>query len=112
MLNVTFRRDSRQRLSSVFAEGHIELPETSSDEFSLVCAAVSGILQAARLGLEAHVKIPLDATQSPGTLSLRWAAGCRDDERVSAIVDTARLAIEQIASQYPQAVRCAEETEP
>jgi uncharacterized protein YsxB (DUF464 family) len=110
-MHVTFRKDSRQRLSSVFAEGHVELPETSSDEFSLVCAAVSGILQAARLGLEAHVKVPLDAMQSSGRLSLRWAASCRDDERVQAIVDTARLAVEQIASQYPQAVRCIEETE-
>jgi uncharacterized protein YsxB (DUF464 family) len=110
-MNVVFRRDSRQRLSSVFAEGHVELPQTSSDEFSLVCAAVSGILQAARLGLEAHVKVPLDATQSSGTLSLRWPSRSRDDERVQAIVDTARLAVEQIASQYPQHVHCVEETE-
>ncbi|HET9392097.1 MAG TPA: ribosomal-processing cysteine protease Prp [Candidatus Rubrimentiphilum sp.] len=112
MMEVIFRRDSRQRLSSVFAEGHVELPQTSSDEFSLVCAAVSGILQAARLGLEAHVKVPLDATQSSGRLSLRWPNRLRDDDRVQAIVDTARLAVEQIASQYPQHVRCIEETEP
>jgi len=111
MMQVVFRRDSRQRLSSVFAQGHVELPQTSSDEFSLVCAAVSGILQAARLGLEAHVKVPLDAAQSSGSLSLRWPGRSRDDERVQAIVDTARLAVEQIASQYPQHVRCVEETE-
>lgn len=110
-MNVTFRKDSRHRLSSVFAEGHVELPETSSDEFSLVCAAVSGILQAARLGLEAHVKVPLDAAQSSGTLSMRWPSSCREDERVQAIVDTARLAIAQIASQYPRHVICHEETE-
>jgi prepilin-type processing-associated H-X9-DG protein len=110
-MNVTFRKDSRQRLSSLFADGHVELPETSSDEFSLVCAAVSGILQAARLGLEAHVKVPLDATQSSGSLSLRWPSSCREDERVQAIVDTARLAIAQIASQYPKHVTFIEETE-
>ncbi len=110
-MNVTFRKDSRHRLSSVFAEGHVELPETSSDEFSLVCAAVSGILQAARLGLEQHVKVPLDATQSSGTLSLRWPSSCREDERVQAIVETARLAIVQIAAQYPRHVTCHEETE-
>jgi len=112
VIQIVFRRDSRQRLSSVFAEGHVDLPETSSDEFSLVCAAVSGILQAARLGLEAHVKVPLDAGQSSGNLSLRWPSRFRDDERVQAIVDTARLAVEQIASQYPEHVRCVEETEP
>ena len=110
-MNVTCREDSRHRLSSVFAEGHVELPETSSDEFSLVCAAVSGILQAARLGLEAHVKVPLDATQSSGTLSLRWPSSCREDERVQAIVDTARLANVQIALQYPSHVTCHEEKE-
>jgi uncharacterized protein YsxB (DUF464 family) len=110
-MNVTFREDSRHRLSSVFAEGHVELPETSSDEFSLVCAAVSGILQAARLGLEAHVKVPLDATQNSGTLSLRWPSSCSEDERDQAIVDTARLAVAQIASQYPRHVTCLLETE-
>ncbi len=110
-MQVIFRTDSRQRLSSVVADGHVELPETTSDEFSLVCAAVSGILQAARLGLEAHVKVPLDATQSAGSLSLRWPSSCRGDEHVQAIVGTARLAIGQIASQYPQHVRCVEETE-
>ena len=110
-MDVTFRRDSRHRLSSVFAEGHVELPETSSDEFSLVCAAVSGILQAARLGLEVHVKVPLDATQRSGSLSLRWPSSSRADERVQTVAETARLAIAQIAAQYPQHIRYLEETE-
>jgi uncharacterized protein YsxB (DUF464 family) len=112
VLNVIFRRDSRDRLSSVFASGHVEIPETSSDEFSLVCAAVSGILQAARLGLEAHVKVPLDVSQQSGDLAMRWPQRAREDERVAAIVETARLAVEQIASQYPQHVRVTEEIEP
>ncbi|MFN2448424.1 MAG: ribosomal-processing cysteine protease Prp [Candidatus Baltobacteraceae bacterium] len=101
MLEVVFRRDSHNRLSSIFAGGHVELPQTSSDEYSLVCAAVSGILQAARLGLEAHAKLPLDVRQEPGELSMRWPPSARGDERVIAIVETARLAVEQIASQYP-----------
>jgi uncharacterized protein YsxB (DUF464 family) len=112
MLNVTFRRDSRNRLSSVFASGHVEIDESSSDEYSLVCAAVSAILQAARLGLEAHVKLPLDVTQRSGDLSMRWPHSSRDDERVAAIMETARLATEQIARQYPQHVRVEEEPEP
>ena len=112
MLEVVFRRDSRDRLSSVFASGHVEIEETSSDEYSLVCAAVSAILQAARLGLEAHVKVPLDVSQQSGELSMRWANRARDDERVVAILETARLAVEQIASQYPQHVRVSAEAEP
>jgi uncharacterized protein YsxB (DUF464 family) len=112
MLEVVFRRDSRDRLSSVFASGHVEIPETSSDEYSLVCAAVSGILQAARLGLEAHVKLPLDVTQQSGNLSMRWPPRAREDERVAAIVETARLAVGQIAAQYPAHVRVTDEREP
>jgi uncharacterized protein YsxB (DUF464 family) len=112
VLNVVFRRDSRDRLSSVFATGHVEIPQTSSDEYSLVCAAVSGILQAARLGLEAHVKVPLDVSQQSGDLAMRWPQRAREDERVAAIVETARLAVAQIASQYPQHVRVSEEIEP
>ena len=112
MLDVVFRRDSRDRLSSVFASGHVEIAETSSDEYSLVCAAVSAILQAARLGLEAHVKVPLDVSQQSGELSIRWPNRARDDERVAAILETARLAVEQIASQYPQHVRVSVEAEP
>lgn len=111
MLDVIFRRDSRKRLSSVFASGHVEIPETTADEYSLVCAAVSAILQAARLGLEAHVKIPLEVSQQPGELAMRWPAGARDDDRVAAIVETARLAVGQIASQYPQHVRVTGEAE-
>jgi uncharacterized protein YsxB (DUF464 family) len=111
VLDVTFRRDSRNRLSSVFASGHVEIPETSSDEYSLVCAAVSGILQAARLGLEAHVKLPLDVTQRSGELAMRWPHSSREDERVTAILETAYLAAKQIATQYPKHVRVIEETE-
>jgi uncharacterized protein YsxB (DUF464 family) len=111
MLEVIFRRDSRDRLSSVFASGHVQIAETSSDEYSLVCAAVSAILQAARLGLEAHVKIPLEAAQQSGELSMRWPQSARDDERVVAIVETARLSVEQIASQYPTHVRVRADVE-
>jgi uncharacterized protein YsxB (DUF464 family) len=112
VLDVVFRRDSRSRLSSVFACGHVEIAQTSSDEYSLVCAAVSAILQAARLGLEAYAKLPLDVSQQSGELSMRWPNRARDDERVLAIVETARLAVEQIASQYPQHVSVRVETEP
>ena len=111
-MEVIFHRDSRNRLSSVFASGHVEIPESSSDEYSLVCAAVSAILQAARLGLEAHVKLPLDVSQHSGELSMRWPARAREDDRVCAIMETALLAVEQIASQYPQHVRIAQAVEP
>jgi uncharacterized protein YsxB (DUF464 family) len=111
VVHVTFRRDSRNRLSSVFSSGHVEIESTSSDEYSLVCAAISAILQAARLGLEEYAKIALEAEQQPGEMALRWPMHDRDDPRVEAIVRTAELAIEQIASQYPQYVRVEQEPE-
>jgi uncharacterized protein YsxB (DUF464 family) len=105
MLEVVFYEDGRKRLSSFFASGHVEIPETSSDEYSLVCAAVSAILQAARAGLEYHAKVPLTLTMERGDMRLRWSQDARIDPAVQAIVTTARLAVEQIATQYPEHVR-------
>ncbi len=108
MLEVTFHRDSRNRLSSVFADGHADTAVYGED---VVCAAVSGILQAARLGLEAHAKVALEVEQRSGRLALRWPEDRRDDPAVVAIVATAELAIAQIAAQCPKHVRIRTERE-
>jgi uncharacterized protein YsxB (DUF464 family) len=105
MVEVTFTRDSQQRLSSFVSAGHIEIEETSSDEYSLVCAAISAILQAARLGLETHASVPLELEQRKGYMRIEWPPHARDDARVQAIAATAELAIAQLAGQYPQYVR-------
>lgn len=102
MLDVTFRKDSRNRLSSVFADGHADTAVHGED---IVCAAVSAILQAARLGLEEHAGIALQVEQRPGRLDMRWPEERRDDAAVVAIVATAELAVAQIAGQYPEHVR-------
>ena len=104
MVEVTFYRDGRERLSRFFASGHVEIPQSSSDEYSLVCAAVSAILQAARAGLEEHAKIDTAATMGSGNLDVRIPERDRDDPAVTAIIATAELAIAQIARQYPQHV--------
>lgn len=98
MLEVTFFRDSHNRLSSVFAGGHAEAGEYGED---LVCAAVSAVLQAARLGLQEYAKVALEVTQRPGELRLAWPQGSRGDASVKAIVATAEMAVRQIAGQYP-----------
>jgi uncharacterized protein YsxB (DUF464 family) len=61
------------------------------------------------LGLQSHVQVALDVSQELGNLTMRWPEGAREDERLVAIVETARLATAQIASQYPQHVRVKEE---
>ncbi|MHB8147833.1 MAG: ribosomal-processing cysteine protease Prp [Vulcanimicrobiaceae bacterium] len=109
MLVVTFCRDSRNRLSSVFATGHAGFAEHGED---IVCAAVSAILQAMRLGLEEHARIPLDASQSAGELRMVWPESMRDDAALRAIVATAELSIEQIATQYPAHVRFHRKNDP
>ena len=102
MLEVTFHRDGRERLSGLSARGHADFADHGSD---VVCAAVSAILQSVRLGLEAYVGADLEAHQRSGTLKLKWPAALRDLESVRAIVTTAELTIEQIALRYPAHVR-------
>ncbi len=102
MLTVTFRKDSRDRLSSVFAEGHTGWADSGED---IVCAAVSAILQAAWLGLAEHAHVSVEAERDSGRLALRWPADVRDRDDVRAIVATAELSVEQIARQYPDHVR-------
>jgi uncharacterized protein YsxB (DUF464 family) len=105
MLEVIFYRDGRERLSRFFASGHVEIPESSSDEYSLVCASVSAVLQAARAGLEDVAKIDTGAQMKSGHLDVTIPESGRDDRAVVAIVATAEIAVEQIARQYPQHVR-------
>jgi hypothetical protein len=102
VLEVSFVRDDRGRLAAVRAFGHADYDQAGDD---VVCAAVSAILQAARLGLEQHAKIRLEAAQESGMLDMAWPPEARDDAAVVAIVRTAELAVHEIADQYPEHVR-------
>jgi uncharacterized protein YsxB (DUF464 family) len=104
MLELSFLRDDRGRLAAVRAFGHADFAVAGED---VVCAGVSAILQAARLGLEQHARIPLEARQQSGALEMDWPPSVRDDPAVVAIVETAELAVRQIAEQFPQHVRIA-----
>ena len=108
MLVVTFRRDSRNRLSSVFAQGHTGWAESGQD---VVCAAVSAILQAACAGLQEHAKLDVDMRRSVGELSFMLPEAARDDAATVAIVRTAEISIEQIALQHPKHVTAKSERE-
>ena len=106
MLTVTFVRDSRKRLSSVFARGHANRGVHGED---VVCAAVSGILQAAWVGLSDVAGVEVSGRAESGDLEMRWPEDTRDRVDVHAIVATA---IAQIARQEPGAVRCITREEP
>ena len=109
MLEVRFRRDSRQRLSSVFASGHAEQGEPGED---IACAAVSALLQAAWAGLAEVAGVRVDGRRKSGDFAMRWPADARERADVNAIVATAELAVEQIAKQYRGAIRYVREDEP
>jgi uncharacterized protein YsxB (DUF464 family) len=109
VLEVRFRRDSRDRLSSVFSSGHAEQGEHGQD---IACAAVSALLQAAWAGLTDVAHVEVTGRRRSGDLEMRWPAEARDRADVHAIVATAELAIEQIAKQYRGAIRYVRETEP
>ncbi|GAC1509410.1 MAG: ribosomal-processing cysteine protease Prp [Vulcanimicrobiaceae bacterium] len=108
MVSVVFSRDSRQRLSSIFATGHAGWAQEGGD---VVCAAVSAILQAARLGLEEHARVAVQVEQRKGDLCIRVPEDRREDAAVTAILSTAELSVAQIASQFPTHVRCEARTQ-
>ena len=106
---MTFRRDSRNRLSSVFAEGHAGWAEHGED---VACSAVSAILQAAWVGLTDHARVDVEGERTPGRLAMRWPDTERDRDDVRAIVATAELAIGQIARQFPKNIAAHSAQEP
>jgi len=108
MLEVRFRRDSRQRLSSVLAQGHAEAGVAGDD---VVCAAASAILQAAELGLGSYAGLADAATRDDGLMAFTIPEGERERADVMAIVATAELAIAQLAWQFPVNVRIVRENE-
>lgn len=109
MIEVYFRRDSRQRLSSVFAAGHAQAGIAGDD---VVCAAASAILQAAELGLARYASLEAATSRGDGRMSVAIPPDARDREDVKAIVATAELGIEQLAWQFPVNVRCIREQDP
>jgi uncharacterized protein YsxB (DUF464 family) len=102
LVEVRVRKDSRNRLSSFYAAGHAGWADSGQD---VVCAAVSALLQAAWLGLEEVAKVEVEGSRAKGRLELSWPEAAREDPAVAAIVATAQLAIERIATQYPSHVR-------
>jgi uncharacterized protein YsxB (DUF464 family) len=109
VLEVHFRRDSRQRLSSVLAHGHAEAGVAGDD---VVCAAASAILQAAELGLTAYAGLADVAVRGEARMALAIPEAARERADVKAIVATAELAVAQLAWQFPVNVRIVREPEP
>ena len=110
MLTIRFIKDSRKRLSSIFAKGHADAAIAGDD---LVCAAASTIIQTAELGLSSYAKVigPVERDKAAGRMSIVVGTEFRDRPDVRAILGTAELAIEALAKQYPANVRYLSETD-
>ena len=108
MIEIKFVRDSRGRLSSVFAHGHAEFGKYDED---VVCAAVSAILQAAYAGLEEVARLKFEGKHIAGELEIHIPEAERERADVSAIVATAEIALMQVARQYPAYVRVTRDIE-
>jgi hypothetical protein len=106
MLEITFFRDGARRFAGFAAFGHTDFADYGQD---IVCAAVSAILQAARLGLEHYAGGDLEAVQEPGSMRVVIAEGRRDAESVAAIVTTAELAVAQVVRRFPEHVSLSHE---
>lgn len=104
MLQVTFFRDEIDRFAGLSASGHAGFDEYGAD---IVCAAVSAILQAARLGLERYAGDEIIAFQELGNLRIDCAPAARERESVAAILTAAELAVTQVAQRYPEHVSLA-----
>jgi uncharacterized protein YsxB (DUF464 family) len=104
VLDVTFYRDGHNRFAGVSAYGHVDFAEHGQD---IVCAAVSSILQAARLGLEHYGGGALTAFQQEGEFDVMLDEGGRDLESIQAIIVTAELAVSQVARRFPEHVSVA-----
>jgi uncharacterized protein len=102
MLEVTFYRDDRGRYRGLVARGHADFSSRGTD---IVCAAVSAILQAARLGLTEYARADVSVRQASGELELNWPQDQSDLESVRAIAATAELAIDRIARRFPKHIR-------
>lgn len=100
-------RDGRDRFAGFSARGHADFAEYGQD---IVCAAVSAILQATRLGLEHYAAGDIEAAQDVGAMRLIVREGGRDAESVAAIGTTARLAIVHIARRYAGHIALSDET--
>jgi uncharacterized protein YsxB (DUF464 family) len=102
LLEITIFRDEHHLPARISAAGHTGFADRGED---IVCAAASGILQAARLGIERYGAPHVRAQQQSGKLEILIEEPSRSLETLDAIVVTAELAIAEVAARFPEHVR-------
>lgn len=99
MIKVQFHQKDKQ-IYAFQMDGHAEMGKHGED---LVCAAVSGIAQTAVAGLVHYLKKEVKFEHKAGKLHVEILSGT--DLETEAILQTMLLGIEEIAKEYPKAVK-------
>lgn len=103
MIQVVISRSSGY-IRSFSLKGHAETADHGED---LVCAAVSGIVQTAFLGLTEHLKKKVDWKQKSGDFEVSVRSELTVE--TEAILATMLLGLQEMEKEYPQAIHILEE---
>jgi Predicted ribosomal protein len=93
----------REKVRAFSMEGHAETAEYGKD---LVCAAVSGIVQAALLGLHEYLKVEMDWTHKAGKVEMRLLS--KANSETEAILQTMLIGLRKIREEYPETIKIFE----
>ncbi|MGI6129686.1 MAG: ribosomal-processing cysteine protease Prp [bacterium] len=105
MINVVLSRCCTGKLNGFTVDGHAAYAPKGED---IICAAVSVLAQAAVLGLTEHLGLRPDVEIRDGYLRCILSPGSADSPGVQAILKTLELALKDIATGYPNRIRCKE----
>ncbi len=104
MIRALLKLDAEGNISGFSVKGHSGSAEAGRD---IICAAVSGIVQTALIGLDEVAGIRDTYTVSDGNVECRLpkADGQINTDKALTIINVMWLGLESIAEQYPEFVR-------
>lgn len=102
MINIEILRDKGRNIISFSASGHSLYKKKGED---IVCAGVSAIIQTAILGLSEYLSLRLDVMKGDGRIDVKMLSYSKE---ASAILETMRLGLSEIAKEYPSYIKIVE----
>jgi|SRR5690606_26641776 len=107
MITVELTRDEEGYIVAFEVKGHSGWAARGSD---IVCAGVAALTQAAALGLDRHVGVPLETEARDGYLMCRLLPGASEGaaREAQAVLATMVIGLQEIAAAYPAHVTVTE----
>lgn len=104
MIRVEVTRDKRKCIKKVMVRGHSGYDDIGKD---IVCAAVSGIVQTAVLGLTELLNISISLEMDEGFMCLILPANLEKDlyQKTGIILETMVLGLKEIEKVYTEYIR-------